>query len=133
MNDIYNHLNLNIMPEEQKQTITTETSKKWSIKLPEFLRSLATAAYVSGGTILLQFIDAAITAFTTTGSLHFDWTNLLLTLKVAGFTLFGDTIRRILKDSATVIRVKPGLSDKVVKTMDDGPGSDVPPVPPGKP
>src|SRR6478735_3991044 len=99
------------MADNQIRTITTETSKKWSLSLPDFWRSALTTLYVSLATIVLQFLDAAITALTTSGSLQFNWTNLLLTAKIAIATWIGDSVRRLLKDSVTVIRVKPGLPD----------------------
>ena len=112
-----------------KQTITTETSKKWSLSLPDFWRSALTTLWVSLVTIVLQFLDAAITALTTSGSLQFNWTNLLLTAKIAIATWIGDSLRRLLKDSVTVIRVKPGLAE-VVKKNDNEDDAEIPTTPP---
>ncbi len=111
-----------------KKTATIETSQKWSLSKPEFWRSGLTSLYVSITTIILQFLDAAITALTQNGTFHFDWVNLLLTLKIAIATWIGDAIRRLLKESVTVIKVKP--SDKTVTLLDDESGTEIPTKPP---
>lgn len=113
----------------QNQTATIETSKKWTLSKSDFWRSGLTTLYVSITTILLQFIDAAVTALTTSGSLQFNWANLLLTLKIAIGTWIGDSLRRLVKDSVTVIKVKPPI--KQTQTDDDE--GERPPVPPTKP
>lgn len=104
---------------QEKQTITTETSKKWSLSKSDFLRSMLTTLWVSVATILLQFLDAWITALTTNGSFQFDWINLLLTLKIAVATWIGDTVRRLLKESVTIIRVVPPIVTKQVNGDED--------------
>lgn len=114
--------------EQQLPTITTETSKKWTLSKTDFWRSALTSLYVSVTTIVLQFLDAAITALSAKGTFHFDWANLLLTLKIAIATWLGDALRRLIKDSVTVIKVKPGL-----QTQTDDEGSDRPPTPPINP
>lgn len=128
------------MPDQTNlPTATIETSKKGSLSKLDAWRSTLTTLYVSVVTILLQFIDAAITALSTSGSLHFDWTNLLITLKIAVATWLGDSIRRLLKDSVTVIRVKPALPDVRVDDGDDPPpppppeGTEIPTKPPPTP
>ena len=91
-----------------------------------------TALLASVTAIIVQSLDVWIAAIQINGNFAFDKVNFLLAIKVAVFTWLGDMLRRFAKSSATVIRVKPGLPD-VVKKDDDGPGSDVPPVPPTKP
>jgi len=117
------------------RTITTETSEKWSINLPDFLRSSLTALLAAVMAVVLQALDIWITALQTNASFTFNKVQFLMAIKVAVAAWAGDLLRRFVKSSATVIRVQPGLAE-VVKKDDDGdggPGSDVPPVPPGKP
>ncbi len=126
------------MADNQLQTITTETSKKWSLNMPDFLRSSLTALFTAVSAVVLQSLDVWITALQTSGSFTFDKVSFLLALKVAIAAWLGDLVRRLMKSSATVIRVQPGLSAIEPKpiTNEDGEGGDSgveQPPPPKKP
>jgi len=126
------------MADNQLQTITTETSKKWSLNMPDFLRSSLTALFTAVSAVGLQSLDVWITALQTSGSFTFDKISFLLALKVAIAAWLGDLVRRLMKSSATVIRVQPGLAAIQPKTItneddEDGDSGVEQPPPPKKP
>ena len=115
------------MANETPRSATIETSKKFSVNMPDFLRSSLTALYTALASVALQFMDTWI----NNPTIQFDMANLKLSAKIAVAAWIGDLIRRFLKSSATVIRVQP--SDKTVTLMDDESGTEIPTKPPPNP
>lgn len=116
------------MAEEQK--VEVQTSKKWTVGLVDLLRTTLLSLMTAVSAVVLQFIEAWTT---NPAGAAFDKVSFMLALKVAVATWIADIIRRWLKPSQTIVKIKPPIKGLTDDEGVGGSGTEQPSKPPGTP